>query len=383
MEIVEISFVMRPEGKFGVLVTTVPEAAGGGILGAHRILFQSPILLQSFNVTLWPYMSPLPYTEHIVWRIKRVAIESVRMLFFLMRHRDVRVVHINSTPDTKAVLRDALLMLFTLVLRRYTVLQLHSEIKKNLPYVVRTAWRFLIGNARFVLVLSRVDAQRLKSQHACARVKFVPNAVRSCDFTVQANKRLSFAIPAEHRLILSASRCIREKGLYELLDAIPQVLMEYPRVSFLFAGTGPELPRLRAAVKERGLAAHVRFLGHLQYEELIEVFVSSDIFVLPSYSEGLPNVILQALAAGLPIVATHVGGIPDVLLHGENGLLIPPRDAKKIAEALLALLADRSLCERMRAHNLRLAREKYDVDVVADLLRGVYMEAAQSYDRHE
>jgi glycosyltransferase involved in cell wall biosynthesis len=167
--------------------------------------------------------------------------------------------------------------------------------------------------------------------------------------------------------------------LYELLEAVPQVLREHPDVSFLFAGDGPELPGLKAVVEERRLSDHVHLLGHLGYQELVEVLLFSSIFILPSYSEGMPNGVLQALAAGLPVVATHVGGIPDILTHGENGLLIGPRNVDQIVEALSALLRNNELCERMRACNRRLAREKYDVDIIADLLAHVYREAASVF----
>lgn len=366
---------MIAETKLRVLVTTVPASAGGGILEVHRILFLSSSL-RSFHITLWPCMSPLPYTEPFAARITRVAIGSLRMLFFLARNRDVRVVHINSTPDIKAVLRDALLLLVTRFFRRHAVVQLHSEIKEEFPYVLRPVWRYLIRNSRYVLVLSRADVKRLESQHPSTRFQYVPNAVRTRDFAGKPKRSDFPGIPATHRVILCASRCIREKGLFELLEAVPHVLTEHPLVSFLLAGDGPELPGLKAAVKESRLSDHVHLLGHLGYQELVGVFISSDIFILPSYSEGLPNVILQALAAGLPIVATHVGGIPDVLMDGKNGLLIAPRNVKQIAEAVSVLLADRDLCEQMSARNLRLAREKYDVDVVADLLGRVYRKAA-------
>ncbi|GAI08660.1 unnamed protein product, partial [marine sediment metagenome] len=123
------------------------------------------------------------------------------------------------------------------------------------------------------------------------------------------------------------------------------------------------------------ISRYIEFLGYLRGEEKIQVFITSDIFILPTYHpEGFPYAILEAMSAGLPIISTPIGAIPEIIEDGANGFLIPPKIPYILAEKILTLIEDKSLREKMGAENMKKAQEKYDVKVVCKIFEKIYKE---------
>jgi glycosyltransferase involved in cell wall biosynthesis len=156
----------------------------------------------------------------------------------------------------------------------------------------------------------------------------------------------------------------RHKGVQELLEAAARLHQGGLAFRLLVCGGGS----LRSWIdKERvshGLAGKVFPLGWLGEAEKLEAFWSSTVFVLPSHTEGLPNALLEAMAAGLAVVATPVGGIGAVIKTGVNGLLVKPRDVESLAAAMLTLAGDRTLVQEMGYHNLDTVRECHDISQI-------------------
>ncbi len=154
--------------------------------------------------------------------------------------------------------------------------------------------------------------------------------------------RRELGLAPETRLVLSVGRLSSEKGHADLIRAIEEIrrTSDVPTV-LLLAGDGPEEANLRKLRARLGLEDSVRMLGYRR--DVSRCYQGCDIFVLPSYSEGSPNVLLEAMDAGVPIVATAVGGIGEVIHHGHNGLLVPPHDVAAIAASILALLHNAEL----------------------------------------
>jgi glycosyltransferase involved in cell wall biosynthesis len=127
-----------------------------------------------------------------------------------------------------------------------------------------------------------------------------------------------------------------EKGHDVLIDAAPGILAARPDAEFLIAGSGPMAADLAARAANKGVADRFWFLGHC--DNVPGLLAESDLFVLPSRSEALPNALIEAMAAGLPVVATSVGGIPDLIASGVTGLIVPPNDPVALARAIVHLL---------------------------------------------
>ncbi len=145
-------------------------------------------------------------------------------------------------------------------------------------------------------------------------------------------------------LLLTASRLVERKGHEVVMRALPAVLEAQPETVWLIAGEGPLAESLQALAAETGVAGAVRFLGRVDGERLAELHAAADLFVMPSrpvrgmLAEGLGLAYLEAAAAGTPSVATTFGGIPDAVLDGETGLLVPPDDADALSQAITGLL---------------------------------------------
>jgi glycosyltransferase involved in cell wall biosynthesis len=143
------------------------------------------------------------------------------------------------------------------------------------------------------------------------------------------------------------ARLSPQKGQPVLLEALAQIVLQTPAMQLLLAGIGPTRPDLEAQVTRLGLQKHVTFLGLVSRSELPALLARTDVVVLPSYWEGLPVSLIEALSAGKAIVASRVGGNPELVTHGVNGLLVPPGDGQALAQALLLLAGDPERVRRM------------------------------------
>ncbi len=139
-------------------------------------------------------------------------------------------------------------------------------------------------------------------------------------------------------ILLTVGRLEEQKGHTYLLDAIPAILERFPQTVFIFAGEGNLRMELEKKTRTLGIEHAVRFLGNRA--DVFNLLRLSDVFVLPSLWEGLSNALLEAMAAGLPVVATRVEGTEEVITDGQNGLLVPPADPQALSRAILRLLSD-------------------------------------------
>lgn len=150
-------------------------------------------------------------------------------------------------------------------------------------------------------------------------------------------------------LILSVGRLREKKGFATLIEACAQLAKRGIGFACEIVGYGPDAAKLQALIDARGLSTHVRLVGKLTHEQLIQHYRAASVFALPCQMaadgdrDGIPNVLLEAMATELPVVSTGVSGIPELVEHGITGLIVPPQDASALAASLAELLADRSL----------------------------------------
>ncbi|HEX6588860.1 MAG TPA: glycosyltransferase family 4 protein [Longimicrobiales bacterium] len=159
----------------------------------------------------------------------------------------------------------------------------------------------------------------------------------------------------------------REKGILELIDACARLGPENAFTLDL-VGEGALSEDARRAVREKGLDAVVTFRGWLDPEQLRDVYAAADVLVLPSWVEGLPNVMIEAMAAGLAVVITPVGDVPSVITHEVNGLVVPPRDAATLAATLQRVIGDGALRHRLARRGFEDAAARFGVEQAADRL---------------
>ncbi len=171
--------------------------------------------------------------------------------------------------------------------------------------------------------------------------------------------------PAEPGLILTVGRLIARKGQAYLVEAMPLLLQRHPEARLVIVGEGHERPQMEELVHRHGLAGRVTLAGRVSDAELQRYYARCDIFVLPAIvddagdTEMLGMVSLEAMVYGKPVVATDVGGIPDIVRHGETGLLVPQRDAAALAAAIGQLLDDPALSRRLGQAGHAFARDRF------------------------
>lgn len=155
------------------------------------------------------------------------------------------------------------------------------------------------------------------------------------------------------------------------IRALALVARRFPQASLTLAGTGPERAPLESLVAELGLSGRVHFAGRLERDEMAALLRRATIAINPSLVDNMPNSVLEALASGVPVVSTDVGGVPFIVQHEASAWLVPPRDPEAMAAALLRLLDDPALAGRLARAGLDVAR-RYSWSAVAPMLAGHY-----------
>jgi glycosyltransferase involved in cell wall biosynthesis len=215
---------------------------------------------------------------------------------------------------------------------------------EHLPYLLSHPWhraehaRMLPHLDRLVCVSEGARATYLAAGAPPARVAVVRNGVAPRPARRgRAEVRAALGLADDEPAVLTVARLSRQKDHHTLLASVPTVLAREPRARFLWVGSGPLEARLRWAARAAGLGRSVRLLG--SRDDVPDLLAAADLFVLPSRFEGLPLALLEAMAAGLPVVATRVCGTDEVVDHGRTGLLAESRDPDSLARAISAVLA--------------------------------------------
>lgn len=253
-----------------------------------------------------------------------------------------------------------------------------------LPALFRLSRR---GAARIIAV-SRENAELLTRLYGIPphQIEVVHNAAQLPEMPVGYVARERSAVRAElglamdDRLVLTLARLAPNKGHRYLVAAAPSVIERFPNTHFLFAGAlddGATIERLAAQLNVRG---HVHLLGFRT--DTARLLAASDLFALPSLAEGMPLSVIEALAAGLPVVATRVGGIPEIVTSGENGLLVAPADSQALAHALLAMLGMAHETRERFCQAARRAAAQFTPEVMAERTLAVYRRAMPLQSRN-
>ncbi len=199
---------------------------------------------------------------------------------------------------------------------------------------------------------------------------------RPCEDRLRARRELGLS--ADERLILSVGALRKHKGHSVLLDAAKQILAELEAVRFLLVGEDQgEGPALRRQADELGIADQVEFVG--ARDDVALWMQAADAFVLPSLQEGLPNALLEAMASGLPCVATQLPGCMEILEYGKHGLLVPPEQPEALSDALSTLLNQTDLQTRLGKDAQHHIRDHFSFTRMMEEFAELYREAANRF----
>ncbi|MBN2719881.1 MAG: glycosyltransferase [Proteobacteria bacterium] len=207
------------------------------------------------------------------------------------------------------------------------------------------------------------------------KMTVVHSAVDAARFSGPADRdwfRKEFGLPANALACGTAAQFIPRKGHADLLAAIPGILIGAPAARFLFFGKGPLETALRQKTEALGIREKVLFAGFR--DDMERILPCLDLLIHPAHMEGLGVSLLQAAAAGVPIVGTKVGGIPEAVADGANGILVEPGDPEALSRAAVRILSEEGLAKKMGLEGRRLAAERFSIDAMVRGNLGVYRE---------
>ena len=248
--------------------------------------------------------------------------------------------------------------------------------------LLKPVCRFIIRNSDAITVNSRFMKKQLMSvvPSYSSKTKIIPMGVDPARFEEPCFLDRKKEYLTNH-LILCIGRLIDWKGMVFLIEAIPEILRHYPDTRLLIVGAGPEQENLLKKTADLNLENAVRFLRSVHNEDLTSFYHSADVFVLPSINkggrtEGLGVVLLEAMAAGCPVIGSNVGGIPDIITDGENGFLVPEQRPDILAKKIVQLMSDETMSERFRENGYKRVHESFSWDKVCGQFLEVYSQAS-------
>lgn len=316
--------------------------------------------------------------ENPTWRTPFYFLRDFGRLVRALASFRPRVVIVHAAPSP-SFLRDWVFMLTARAAGARVICHYHGTLHTKFPSgetpAGRAIGRFLMSAAHQVIVLGPTYQREMGA--AWHRVlAWAPNVCEVPLYrSIPADEPTPWLDPGDVP-VLFIGRLSAPKGLYDLYDAIPAVLAKHPQARFVMVGVAENEARepiVRAEAEQRGLTARLVFRGNLEGRDKAAAYVTSRMIVVPSWTEAFPLVIPEAMAAGLPVISTAVGAIPDFVKDGEDGLLVPPRDPAALAAAINRLLDDEPLRRRMSARVRERAPREFDVEVgcgrVAEVVR--------------
>ncbi|MCW3994761.1 MAG: glycosyltransferase family 4 protein [Candidatus Bathyarchaeota archaeon] len=234
-------------------------------------------------------------------------------------------------------------------------------------------------NASLIVTISKYSLQKIQQYYDIdpSKVRIVPNGVDTEKFKPAPDGKAArnlFGIGQEP-CVLFVGSLIARKGLPFLVEAAKKIVKEKASTKFLIVGEGPLKEALTTTLSKENLLGNFKFLGNLKEETLPAIYNCADVFVLPSIQEGQGIVLLEAQASGLPVVAFDVGGVNEAVRNGETGLLVERGKTDELADAMLKMLTDSALRQRMGANGRRFVADNFTWDLCAQRMLQVYHEA--------
>jgi glycosyltransferase involved in cell wall biosynthesis len=240
-----------------------------------------------------------------------------------------------------------------------------SEINPDSTSALKAMRRAAHAAAHKIVATSRTAAERLRFEGISDdKIVVVPHGLEFEQFEARRHR-------TRVRKVIVVASLRPENGHDVLIDAAVNVLRRFPDAHFEILGDGPELEAVMARADARRLLHAFHFLGYR--DDVRARLIDADLFVLPARSEPFPSGVLQAMAAGLPIVATAVGSAIELIDNGRTGLLVPPDDARRLANRLCCLMADPALAARLGEAARAMAQARYSFKRIASAFEFIYV----------
>lgn len=315
------------------------------------------------------------YIKHL-----RDPLNIFRILAYLQKHKP-NVVH------TQLEFSDTLGNIAAKLLGIPSVSTVHTIETQAIR--TRAFWRQQIRFFALRSFCTRVIAVSDKTRtHHIQHGKFSPNKIITMYNGIDLEKfqvvnslntkktRQALNLPDKGTIICTVAVLREQKGIQFMIDALPIILEQFPDVNYLVVGDGQYGIRLKSLAVSRGVEERVVFAGHRT--DIPEILMLSDVFVLPTLGDALPTVLIEAMAAKKPIIASDVGGVPEIITDEVTGLLIPPANPSNLATACLEILKNENLAKKLTQNAYKSVQQKFNVLSQVKQLSDLYQQIQDS-----
>lgn len=371
-------------GKQAVLLTTKLRECGLELFVLARKMKNIPEFQMSTNLDVFyiPALRPSVYNLEDKSFLNFLTSLSFSLLLafklFVMRNK-YDIVHFHGASIPLIICLPLLKLLKKKVIAKILASRLGTEAGS-----LRGRY-FFIGNL-LTVVIRRTDAFIAISQEIAdglksdgvqpERIIKMSNFVDTVKFypvNSEGQHMLKIALSLDKNIVINfTGRIVERKGVDVLINAFAKIKELLASSILIIIGTGPDEDKIKNLVLKLGMNNNIRFLGHSS--EVAKYYQTSDIFVLPSYAEGMPNSLLEAMACGLPVIASRIGGVVDVVEDGKSGILFEPGNVSELTSAMIRLLKDDELRQRLGTEARRRILENFSIDRVAEEYIKLYRE---------
>jgi glycosyltransferase involved in cell wall biosynthesis len=304
------------------------------------------------------------------------GLEYLRLLLL----KNPKIVYVPIAQDRLAFLRDSLFLIPARLLGKKVIVHLHggyfATFYRSASASTQRLIRYCLGKSARAIVLGTSLGDMFEGVLPRERVRVIPNGIPDYFCAGQSS-----ASNGRQRTILYLSTLLKEKGALDVLTALPMIAESVPDVRAVFAGEWYRAEDQQSAeriVRDLKLESRVEFIGPVAPPRKYEVVREADLFVMPTYykNEGHPFVILEAMSAGLPVVSTNVGCIPETVVDGVNGFIVEPGNKEEFAGRVVSLLTNDDLRRRMGKASRTRFLEHYTLDRFSSQMRDLFREVA-------
>jgi glycosyltransferase involved in cell wall biosynthesis len=294
------------------------------------------------------------------------AIVGFVKTFYYFVYKDIHIVHVHG-GNIVSFKRKFYYVKMAQLFRRKVIYHHHGSSFMSQYKTLSKKWKDRVKRTfeevDLLICLSNSWRYNIQQIAPSANITVVPNSVElPKPYTKQIKSRVTLTF-----LGLIGNR----KGVFDLLKVFQSLINKGYHVKLIIGGNG-EIARLIEEIKELGLADNVQYRGWISDKEKDLLLDETDIFVLPSYAEGMPMSILEAMAHGVPVVSTLIGGIPELVLDGETGFLIRPGDLDALYQKIVLLIENENLRKKFGDKGRLLVRAKHRVDVISQTISNIY-----------
>lgn len=352
--------------KYVVMIGPSKELARGGMASVVNAYSQANLF------DIWPIIYIETHRETSALHKLFLLYSALFKFISLLWRNKVSILHAH-VAMRKSFLRKSLFMLMARFFGVPYILHLHgSEFKvfyeNESGAFKRWYIRFIFNQAAAIIALSEEWRKWIASISSNQNIRLIHNPVQLPD----KGTLIDTVLPQHNVLFLG--RLGTRKGIADLLKAFVKVVAQSKHPVHLWCGGDGDREMVEQLLLELNLTQHVSVMGWIQGNEKQSLLREADVLVLPSYNEGLPMAILEALAYGVPVVATNIGGIPDAITHGAEGYLINPGDIDALAESILAIVSNQELRAIMRKNARLKAENCFEDKMIVSKISSLYAE---------